>query len=169
MNQMKRKVMVNKIGQVTVKPSSKKDQCGICGIKTMLNAVLCKSCGKLIHGRCAKIERVTNRLAIYIKCRKCKGYHKKVENLKEKLLEDVETVTKLSYLDNRINSRGGCEADVTSRTSIGWAKFRECHDLLCRKKLPLKIIGIVYKSCVRSAMLYGSETWCLGQNERGIL
>ena len=33
----------------------------------------------------------------------------------------------------------------------------------------LKIKGIVYKSCVRSAMLYGSEIWCLGQNEIGIL
>ena len=33
----------------------------------------------------------------------------------------------------------------------------------------MKIKEIVYKSCVRSAILYGSETWCLGQNEIGIL
>ena len=45
MNLMETKVMVSKIGQVTGKPSSKKDPCGICGRKTMLNAVLCKSCG----------------------------------------------------------------------------------------------------------------------------
>ena len=44
-NLMKTKVMVSKIGQVTVRLSSKKDSCGICGRKTMLNAVLCKSCG----------------------------------------------------------------------------------------------------------------------------
>ena len=43
-NLMKTKVMVSKIGQVTVKQSSKKDPCGICGRKTMLNAVLCKYC-----------------------------------------------------------------------------------------------------------------------------
>ena len=30
-NLMKTKVMVSKIGQVTVKPSRKKDLCGICG------------------------------------------------------------------------------------------------------------------------------------------
>ena len=24
---------------------------------------------------------------------------------------------------------------------------------------------MVYRSCVRSAMLYGSETWCLRENE----
>ena len=42
-NLVKTKVMVSKIGQVTVRPSSKKDPCGICGRKTMLNAVLCQS------------------------------------------------------------------------------------------------------------------------------
>ena len=30
------------------------------------------------------------------------------------------------------------------------------------------IKGIVYKSCVRSAILHGNVTWCLGQNEIGI-
>ena len=58
---------------------------------------------------------------------------------------------------------------VTSRTRLGWVRFRDCQDLLCRTKFPLKIKGSVYNSCVRSAMLYGSETWCLGQNEIGIL
>ena len=90
-NLMKTRVMVSKIGQVTVRPS-KKDPCGICGRKTMLNAVLCKYCGNWIHGRCAKIKRVTNRLAIDFRCRKCKGFHKNVD-LKEKLHDDMETVT----------------------------------------------------------------------------
>ena len=43
--------------------SGKNDPYGVCGRKTMVNAVLCKSCGNWIHGRCAKIERVTNRVA----------------------------------------------------------------------------------------------------------
>ena len=76
----------------------------------MLNAVLCKSCGNWIHGRCAKIKRVTNRHAIDIKCWKCKGYHENVEDQKEKLHDDVETVTELSYLGDRINSGGRCVA-----------------------------------------------------------
>ena len=59
-NLMKTKVMVSKIGQVTVKPCSKKDPCGIFGRKTMLNVVLCKSCGNWIHGRNAKIKKVDN-------------------------------------------------------------------------------------------------------------
>ena len=33
----------------------------------------------------------------------------------------------------------------------------------------MTIKGIVYKSFVRSAILYGSESWSLGQNEKRIL
>ena len=53
-----------------------------------------------------------------------------------------------------------CSA-VTSSTRLGWVKFRECQDLLCGKKFPFKIKGIVYKSCVRSAVFHGMETWSL--------
>ena len=28
---------------------------------------------------------------------------------------------------------------------------------------------MVYRSCIRSAMLHGSETWCLRENEMAIL
>ena len=41
MNLLKTKVIVSRIGQVTVNPSSKKDPCGICGRTIMLNVVLC--------------------------------------------------------------------------------------------------------------------------------
>ena len=109
------KVIVSKIGQITEKPSSKKDPCGICGRKTMLIAVLCKSCGNLIHEGCAKIKTVTNRLAIDLICRKCKGYHKIVDQ-KEKSHDYAETVTEFSYLGDRIKSRGGCVAAMISRT-----------------------------------------------------
>ena len=34
---------------------------------------------------------------------------------------------------------------------------------LAGNKFSLKIKGSVYKSCVRSAMPYGSKTWCLRQ------
>ena len=103
-----KKDLCGKIWQVTVRPSSKKDQCGICGRKTMVNAVLCKSCGNWIHGRCAKINMVTNRLATDIKCRNCKGYDKNVDQW-ENLHDDAETVTEFTHRGNRINSGDGCE------------------------------------------------------------
>ena len=76
-----------------MKPSSKKDSCGICGRKTMANAVLCKFCENCIHGRCANIKSVTNKFAIEFICRKCKGFHENMQDQKEKMHYDVETVT----------------------------------------------------------------------------
>ena len=82
----------------------------------MANAVLCRSCGKWIYGRCAKIKRVTNILAIDFKCRKCNGCHRIGGDHKEKLYEDLETVTDYSCLRDRIYTGGGCEAVMTSRS-----------------------------------------------------
>ena len=42
-NLVKTKVMMSNIGHVTVRPSSNKDPCGICGRRIMVDAVLCKS------------------------------------------------------------------------------------------------------------------------------
>ena len=36
------------------------------------------------------------------------------------------------------------------------------------EKVFFRMKGMVYRSCVRSAMLYGSETWCLRENEMAI-
>ena len=107
MNLEKTKVMVSKIGQISIKPSIKEDPCGICRRKTMANAVLCKSNGNSIHGRWSKIKGVTNTLAIDLICRKSNGCQEKVDDLDEKL-HDVKTVTDFSYLGDTINSGGGC-------------------------------------------------------------
>ena len=115
MNMVKTEVIVSKIEQINMKPSNKNDSCGICRRKTIGNAVLCKSCGNWIHGRWARIKRVTNRLEILFKCRKCKGCQKNVGDQKEKLHDDVVTMTDFSNLDDRINSGGGCEAVVAPR------------------------------------------------------
>ena len=42
-------------------------------------------------------------------------------------------------------------------------KFKECGEF------SLKTKGMVYQSCVRLAMLYGSEICCLRENEMAIL
>ena len=87
----------------------------------------------------------------------------------EELCEEVETMRDFCYLGDRGNASGGCEAAVTARARIGWVKFKECGELLNSKRFSLKTKGMVYRSCVRSAMLYGSETWCLRENEMAVL
>ena len=53
-----------------------------------------------------------------------------------------------------MNASGGCKAAVTVRAKIGWVKFKECRELLNSKRFSLKIKGMIYRSCVRLAMLY---------------
>ena len=78
-----------------------------------------------------------------------------------KLCDEVETVSEFTYLGDRVNAGGGCEAAVAAKTRCGWVKFRECGELLYGSRSPLRLKGAVYKSYVRPAMLYGSEAWCL--------
>ena len=49
-NLVKKKVMVSNIGHVSVRPSSNKYPCGMCGRRTMVDAVLCESCEAKGHG-----------------------------------------------------------------------------------------------------------------------
>ena len=87
----------------------------------------------------------------------------------EVLCDEVEIVKDFCYLGDRLNASGGCEIAVTARARIGWMKFRECGESLLGRRFSLKMKGMVYRSCVRSAMLYGSETWCWRENEMIIL
>ena len=50
---------------------SKVDSCAKCGKRVMENLVMCTKCGKWVHGRCAKIKRVTSTLAKGIVCELC--------------------------------------------------------------------------------------------------
>ena len=134
----------------------------------MANSVLCVKCRKWIHGRCAKVKRVISRLRRDFVCGRCKKQADGLVEPVEELCEEVETVRGFCYFGDRVNASGGCEAAVTARARIGWVKFRECGELLNLKRFSLKVKGMVYRSCVRVTMLYGSETWCLRENEIAI-
>ena len=79
------------------------------------------------------------------------------------------TLKEFCYLGDRLIASGKCEAAVTARTRVGWKKFRECGEILFGKRLSLQMKEKIYKSYVRSAMLHGSETWCLRENEVAVL
>ena len=57
-------------------------------------------------------------------------------------------------------------AVVTARTRCGWVGHRECGELQYGRRFPLRLNGAVCESYVRPAMLYGSETLCLGEGVR---
>ena len=68
-----------------------------------------------------------------------------------------------------MNASGGCEAAVTARARIGWVNLKEYGELLNSKRFLLEMKLMVYRSCIRSAMLYGNERWCLREYKIAIL
>ena len=87
----------------------------------------------------------------------------------EKLCDEVETIREFTHLGDRVSVGGGCEAVVTARTRCWLTKFWEYGELLYTRRFPLKLKGAVHKSCVRPAILYESEAWCLKESEVQIL
>ena len=106
---------------------------------------------------------------MHFACSKCTGTMEGTAYSIEKLCDEVETVNRFCYLGDRLNASGGCEAAATGRVRIGWVRFRKCGELLLRNRVPLKTKGKVYRCYVRSAILYGSEAWCLKEKEKAIL
>ena len=86
---------------------------------------------------------------------------KETVTLIEKLRNEVETVNEFRYLGNRPKASGSCEAAVSAKVRIGWVRFKRMRELLLEDKFPLKMKSKVYRCCVRLAILYGSQTWCL--------
>ena len=149
---------------------SKIDPCGMCGNRVMSNSVLCTACGKWVHARCTEKKKVSVYVNKNFVRKKCRSLVKNIKgSADEKLCDGVETVSKLTYLGDRLNAAGGCETAVTARSRIGWMKFRECSKILKGRRFSLKMKGKIYKSCVRSGMLYGNEAWCLREKEMVIL
>ena len=114
----------------------------------MADSVLCTKCGIWVHSKCAKIKRITARLALHFVCLKSKGIMEGTVNSIEKLCDEVETVNGFCYLGDRLNASGGYEMAVTARVRIDWVRFRECEELLLGNRFPLKMKGKVYRGCV---------------------
>ena len=58
---------------------------------------------------------------------------------------------------------------MTAKSKNWLGEVQGTRKLLNSKRFSLKVKGVVYWSCVRSAMLYGCETQCLRENEMAIL
>ena len=66
--------------------------------------------------------------------------------------DQVDLVKHVCYLGDRWIVSGRSEAAVTARSRIGFIRYRHCAELLHKRKLWLKMKGMIYQSCVRSAV-----------------
>jgi len=71
----------------------------------------------------------------------------------------LECVSKFCYLGDMIAGSGGAEEASIARVRCAWAKFRELSGILTRRGASLKLKGKIYRACVQSVLVYGSDTW----------
>ena len=66
---------------------------------------------------------------------------------------------KFRYLGSVMHESGGIDHDIYSRISAAWAKWREVTGVVCNRRIPPKLKGLIYKSIIRLVLLYSSECW----------
>ena len=77
----------------------------------------------------------------------------------------LEVVENFCYLGDMLGSEGDVERSAITRVSTAWRKFRELLSLLTSRVLSLQVRGRLYEACVRSVILYGSETWAVTEED----
>jgi hypothetical protein len=63
------------------------------------------------------------------------------------------------YLGSMIQKDGDIDEDLSYRIKAGWLKWCQTSGVLCDPRVPLNLKGKVYRTAIRSAMLYGAECW----------
>ena len=139
--------------------------CGVCGRGVGVNSILCVACNRWVHQRCSGIPR--GRLSRHegvFRCRTCTSDEGPPadESITTSggIIEDVE---QFCYLGNILSRDCHVERAIRARVAAAWQKWRDISSLLCNRGIHLKVRAAVYDACIRSVLLYGSETWPMTQ------
>ncbi|XP_070134417.1 uncharacterized protein [Drosophila bipectinata] len=75
----------------------------------------------------------------------------------------IEFVDSFTYLGTIITSNGGVESDVENRLRKTRSAFGRLHRVWRNQQINRKTKLGIFNSCVKSILLYGSETWLTNQ------
>jgi len=149
-------------GGVVIK--SGKHPCGMCGKGVGGNSIKCLKCKQWIHKRCSNVKGPLGSKTDY-KCPKCIGARVGLARValdSEMILDhgvELEYVNEFCYLGDMIGAAGGAGNASVMRVNCAWRKFREMAPVLTNRGVSLKLKGLLYRVCVQSVLVYGSETW----------
>lgn len=144
--------------------------CSGCGRGVGVNSILCMRCNRWCHRRCTGLRNLRG-MQNFI-CPTCRMGQRNQENDRENLVVDggeLEEVEQFCYLGDMIDCEAGVERTVRMRVAAAWSKWREMSSLLTNHSIPLKSRAGVYEACIRSVLLYGSETWAINERHSVIL
>ena len=115
--------------------------------------------------RCPLVTIQSSRCKICLREEGVRCERERIENLNLENGGVLEGVRKFRYLGDMLNGEGRSRLASISRVRCGWKKFRELSGILTSKKVALRLKGKVYGACVRSSMIYGSETWAVNAEQ----
>ena len=144
-----------------------KHPCSVCLSGTGSNSILYTHCLGWVHKKCSGLKGPL-KANPHFKCLRCAGVARPIDGrpLTEVGTGDdkLEVVTDFCYLGDMLSSGGGCELAAGTRCKTAWKQIRELLPILTNKHISTATRGRVYSSCVRSVLLYGSETWAVSAN-----
>ena len=120
-----------------------------------------------VHRRCSGVKGSLESAAVSFQCKKCKlsqqrpgdrGNDDSQDN-REMAGDTLKSVTNFCYLGDMLAMDGNVATATLARKRVAWRKFKELSGVLCGKGFSLMMKGRLYKACVRTALLYGTETW----------
>ena len=81
----------------------------------------------------------------------------------------MEDVRDFVYLGSTVSADGQLLVEIKSRIAKATSAFHKLHDIWKSRIYGVKTKVRLYKTCVRSVLLYGAETWKTNQKIESIL
>ena len=123
------------------------------------NSIFCNGCKHWVHKKCSGLKRLTKDPDY--RCTRCQRTARPLDGRPQNEVQvgpdKLEVVASLCYLGDMLSAAGGCELSTTTRVKTAWKKFKDLLPVLSSRHLSFKTRGLVYSSCVRSAMLHARD------------
>ena len=127
------------------------------------DSIFCNGCTHLVHKKCSGLKHLTKDPDY--RCTRCQGTACPMNGRPQMQVQvgpdKLKVVTSFCYLGDMLSAAGGCELLITTHVKTAWKKFKELLPILSSSHFSFKTHGYMYNFCVKSAMLYASETWPL--------
>ena len=161
-NMAKTKILISD-HDLEAKSDPVKWPCSVCRKGVGKNSIYCMGCKHWVHKRCSGIKgRLVDNPSY--RCSSCLRTNNVETHIPSKIVvcdEELEVVDSFRYLGDSIGQAGGCFDATTDRIRSAWKAFHSLLPVLTNSGIAFKVRGHAYMACVRSVLLYASETWAL--------
>ena len=81
-------------------------------------------------------------------------------------IQELNWVKKLRYLGLMLAEDGELNAEVDLRIQAVWKNWRKLSGVLCDRRLSSRLKGMIFKTVVKPALTYGTETWAIKKSHK---